>query len=47
MKPMDGRRRAVKAFCGILSCSRRPYVRFVLTEDEVAFAQSVAAMLTC
>ncbi|MDP3179320.1 MAG: IS21 family transposase [Spirochaetaceae bacterium] len=40
------RRRSVQAFCGILSCSRLPYIRFGLSQDEVAFAQSVAGMFT-
>lgn len=40
------RRRTVQAFCGILSCSRLPYIRFGLSQDEVAFAQSVAGMFT-
>lgn len=40
------RRRTIQAFCGILSCSRLPYIRFGLSQDEVAFAQSVAGMFT-
>lgn len=46
MKLCGARRRVVKAFCGILSCSRLPYIRFVLSEDEVAFAQATASMFT-
>ena len=38
------RLRSIQAFCGILSCSRLPYIRFTLSQDEVAFAQSVAGM---
>jgi transposase len=40
------RRRSIQAFCGILSCSRLPYIRFGLSQDEVAFAQSVAGMFS-
>ena len=40
------RRRTVQAFCATLSCSRLPYIRFGLGQDEVSFAQSVASMFS-
>lgn len=46
MKLITTRRRAINAYCGILSCSRLPFVQFVLTQDEVSFAQSTADMFT-
>lgn len=46
MKNVASRRRAINAYCGILSCSRLPFVQFVLTQDEVSFAQSTADMFT-
>ncbi len=46
MKNVASRRRAINAYCGILSCSRLPLVQFVLTQDEVSFCQSTADMFT-
>lgn len=40
------RRRSIQAYCGILSCSRGPFVKFVLSQDEVSFARSTAEMFT-
>jgi len=46
MKNVASRRRAINAYCGELSCSRFPFVQFVLTQDEVSFSQSAADMFT-
>lgn len=46
MKDVASRRRTINAYCGILSCSRLPFVQFVLTQDEVSFCQSAADMFT-
>ncbi len=46
MKLVGSRRRAINAYCGILSCSRLPFVQFVLTQDAVSFSQSAADMFT-
>jgi len=46
MKLVGPRRRAINAYCGELSCSRFPFVQFVLTQDEVSFSQSAADMFT-
>jgi transposase len=43
-KVVGNARRSIHAFVGILSCSRLPYVQFGLSQDEVAFSESVAAM---
>jgi transposase len=43
-REIGNKRRTVQAFCGILSCSRLPFIRFGLSQDEVSFAQSVASM---
>jgi len=42
---VGGRNRVVYAFIGILSFSRLPFVRFCTSQDQVAFAESNAAML--
>lgn len=39
-------RKAVYAFCGILSASRLPYIQFGTSQDHVAFAVSVASMFS-
>jgi transposase len=41
---VKGKRHTIHAFCGILSFSRLPYVEFVLSQDEVSFARSMAGM---
>lgn len=46
MMNVAARRRAINAYCGILSCSRLPFVQFVLTQDDVSFAQTGADMFT-
>lgn len=46
MKLVGSRRRAINAYCGILACSRLPFVQFVLTQDTVSFSQSAADMFT-
>lgn len=43
--PVGGRNRIVNAFIGTLSFSRLPFVRFGLSQDQVAFAESIVAML--
>jgi len=40
----EGRRRTVWAFCGLLSCSRLPFVQFVFTQNAVGFVGSHVAM---
>jgi transposase len=45
-KEVGNRRRSIHAFLGTLACSRLPYVRFGLSQDEVSFATSVAAMFS-
>lgn len=44
MRARGGKRRAVYAFCGLLSCSRLPFVQFCFSQDEVSFAQAVSDM---
>jgi transposase len=39
-------RKVVYAFCGILSASRLPFVQFGTSQDQVAFAVSVASMFS-
>lgn len=46
MKSFASRRRAIHAYCGILSCSRHPFVQFVLSQDTVSFTQSTADMFS-
>lgn len=41
-----GKGRAIYAFIGILSFSRLPFVLFGTSQDQVAFAKAIAAMLT-
>jgi len=43
-KLVDGRRRVINAYCGKLSCSRRLYIEYVTTQDEVSFSRSGADM---
>lgn len=44
MRAHGAKRRAVHAFCGLLSCSRLPFIQFGFSQDEVAFAQAVSDM---
>jgi transposase len=41
---VSGRNMVVWAFCGILSCSRYPFVQFVRTQDQISFVGSVVDM---
>lgn len=45
-KVIESRRRVVSAYCGKLSASRLPYIEFVLSQDEVSFAQSTVRMFS-
>ena len=40
-----GKNRVVQAFIGTLSFSRLPFVRFGVSQDQIAFAESIVAML--
>lgn len=42
MKSIGDRRHVIQAFCGILACSRLPFVQFAFRQDDVSFSQSVA-----
>jgi transposase len=42
--PLTGKRSAVQAFIGTLSCSRLPFVQFVKTQCQVSFTESIVAM---
>src|SRR6056297_3944376 len=42
---VDGRNRAIYAFCGILAHSRKPFVQLVTSQNEQSFAESVVGMV--
>jgi len=41
---IDGKRRKIQAFCGILSHSRLPFIKYVLTQDQISFCENIADM---
>jgi transposase len=42
--PASGRSRVVYAYCGILSCSRLPFIQFVFSQDQQSFTSSTIDM---